>query len=84
MKITVNTNGIQTPINGIAMSACGHPELSSPLFNLIGQSPKWATPAAGAFMGAGYGTRFEGLVSPQADAIKVKSHGIRAWSCPTT
>lgn len=73
-------NTIQTPINGIAMSACGHPEL----FALIGRSPMWATPAAGAFMGAGYGTRFEGLVSPQADAIKVKSHGIRAWSCPTT
>ena len=63
-------NTIQTPINGIAMSACGHPELS--------------TPAAGAFIGAGYGMRVEGLVSPQADAIKVKSHGIRAWSCPTT
>ena len=77
-------NSIQTPINGIAMSACGHPELSSPLFSLIGRSPMWATPAAGAFMGAGYGTRVEGLVSPQADAIKVKSHGIRAWSCPTT
>jgi len=75
VKITVNTNGIQTPINGIAMSACGHLELSS---------PTWAIPAAGAFMGAGYGTRVEGLVSPQADAIKVKSHGIRAWSCPTT
>ncbi|MFE7228664.1 hypothetical protein ACFU7D_27980 [Nocardioides sp. NPDC057577] len=77
-------NQIKTPINGIAMSACGHPELSSPLFTLIGQSPKWATPAAGAFTGAGYGMRVEGLVSPQADAIKVKSHGIRAWSCPTT
>ena len=71
----VKINQIKTPINGIAMSACGHPELSSPI---------WATPAAGAFAGAGYGMRVEGLVSPQADAIKVKSLGIRAWSCPTT
>ncbi|MGH3351950.1 MAG: hypothetical protein ACRDPS_14880 [Nocardioides sp.] len=72
--MTINT--IKTPINGIAMSACGHPELSS---------PTWATPATGAFIGAGYGMRVEqGLVSPQADAIKVKSHGIRAWSCSTT
>ncbi|GGR67134.1 hypothetical protein J2S40_002960 [Nocardioides luteus] len=64
-------NTIQTPINGIAMSACGHrPELS--------------TPATGAFAGAGYGVRVEGLVSPQTDATKVKSLGIRAWSCPTT
>ena len=74
-------NTIQTPINGIAMSACGHPEL----FSLIGHSPMWATPATGAFIGAGYGMRVEqGLVSLQADAMKVKSHGIRAWSCQTT
>ncbi|TQL67352.1 hypothetical protein FB381_1227 [Nocardioides albertanoniae] len=64
-------NTMTTPINGIAVSACGRLELS--------------TPAAGAFTGAGYGMRAaKGLVSPQADAIKVKSHGIRAWSCPTT
>ena len=69
-------NTITTPINGIAMSACGRPELSG---------PTWATPAAGAFMGAGYGMRIEqGHVSPQADANKVKSLGIRAWSCSTT
>lgn len=66
----MSINTITKPINGIAMSACGRLELS--------------TPATGAFAGAGYGVRVEGLVSPQADATKVKSHGIRAWSCPTT
>lgn len=64
-------NTIQTPMNGFVMSACGRLELS--------------TPAAGAFMGAGYGIRVaQGHVSPQTDATKVKSLGIRAWSCSTT